>query len=735
LWVAPNGDDANPGTQGSPFRTPARALEAIGATAAGQPAGDAVTVVFADGTYRLARPLTFDPRRFGPNGPHVTLRAAPGANPVLSGAVQVKGWTLHDKSRKLYRAEVGSSESRQLYVDGIRATRARTGVPGGLDPAGFLPSPVVPAPPPAHQQSAETKPYVITGGIRYLPTPLNPASWRDPAKWTHLTDVEAVIETQWKMMIVPLAGLTPPRGKTPGLLTLRQPAWTNANLFFQTRPGTCEPDKPGIWSFWQVTRFENAFEFLDEPGEFYLDRGDPRRHVLYYIPRAGEDLATADVELPVLETLVEGIGTPERPVANLSFEGLTFAYASWLQPGGAQGYVSDQSGFLATGAASRPNVIGHLEEVERTHGNLRFAHVRNLRFVRNRFLLLGGAALDLGPGSQDVLVSRNTFRDTSAAAIQLGGVSKTDARPPVPGQATQRNTIENNLIVATGRDFVDSAAIFLGFASDTEVRHNTIAHVPWSGIAIGWGWGLLDAKSFPGLPCARSGQWGTFSTPTINRHNTIAHNRISHFLENRWDGGAIYSTGQQGLSMDDPLRIEGNVADHKSSGGGGNTFYTDGGSRYVLLRGNVSYENPIGRVNLGPPPQLGDPLPGPQIALLNVVPYGGDIGGCRTYGDIRYENNYWRELLIPLEERVLALLSTYASRLLKLQPPVDLYTKQGFFNVCPYIQDGVSYPTNLTYAGNRDILGEWEVPRSILDAAGVQPEPEEEPGSAAGTAH
>src|SRR5664279_4438751 len=92
---------------------------------------------------------------------------------------------------------------------------------------------------------------------------------------------------------------------------------------------------PGIGSFWQVTYFENAYEFLNEPGEWYVDdhSGD-----IFYIPRPGENLATADVELPVLEVLVEGIGTADRPVANLTFEGITFAYATWLEPGSGNGY-------------------------------------------------------------------------------------------------------------------------------------------------------------------------------------------------------------------------------------------------------------------------------------------------------------------------------------------------------------------------------------------------------------
>lgn len=698
-WVSPSGSDANAGTREAPFATLERAAGAIGAS------GDPEFVVYvADGTYRLERPLVFKP-----NGPVVEIRAAAGAKPVISGAVKIGGWTQIDKVRNIWRADAGKYVSRQLYVNGKRAVRARTDLPNGNIPAGFLPAPVLPAP--------NDQPYVIRGGIDYLTTPLNPEAWRDPATWHNRRDVEAVIRTQWKMMRVPVDDIIAPAGGKPGVILMRQPAWTNANLFFSTKPNSCDPDKPGIWSFWQVTEFENALEFLDRPGEWYLDRA---QHFLYYMPRRGEDMTTADVELPVRETLVEGIGAPGARVGNLTFEGLTFAYATWLGPDDADGYVADQSGQLVTGDTHVPNVIGHVREVVRTPGNLRFAYAHDITFRNDQFLHLGAVALDFGPGSQDNEIDRNTFSDISSSAIQLGGVAPEDARPNPPSRATTRNAITNNLIVQTGRDYTDTAAIFAGFTSHTEIRHNTISNVPWAGIAIGWGWGLIDQGMFPGVPCATRAMWGSFDTATINSRNVIANNRISHFIEDRWDGGAIYTTGQQGTSADDPLVIEGNVADNKAPASGGNTFYTDGGSRYLLLDSNVSFSNPIGRVNLGPLPQASAPLKYPPLALANILPYGGDSGGCRTYGDIHYTNNYWMEGSIPSEELALGLLSLLVSDLFKAKTPFDPYSAHGFFAPCPVAIDGVSYPTNLTYDNNHDIAGEWEVPKPIIDAAGVQ---------------
>jgi hypothetical protein len=699
IWVSPAGDDAAAGTRQAPFRTLRRAHEALRRSDASN-----ITLSIADGTYRLDEPLRFDGERFHPDGPRVTVRAMPAAKPVVSGAVKVEGWTLHDQSLNIYRANVGAHRSRQLYVDGKRATRART----TANPPGFCPSAVLPANP------SVDEPYVIRGGIEFIPTSLNPPRWSDPACWCNPSRIEAVIKTQWKMMSVPLAEIAPAGPSRKGLITLQQPGWTNANVFFDGSAG------PGIWSFWQVTYFENAYEFLDQPGEWYLDdtSGD-----IFYIPRPGENLATADVELPVLEVLVEGIGTADRPVANLTFEGITFAYATWLEPGSGNGYVADQSGFRLAGDGHRQNIIGHDQYVVRTPGNLRFEYARNIRFEHNTFEHMGAVALDFGSGSQSNRIARNRFEDISSAAIQLGGVAEVDHHPSRAAEYTSDNEISDNRIRATGRDFVDSAAIYAGFTRNTLIANNTISDTPWSGIALGWGWGLLDPGSFLGVPGGTHGMWGNYTTPTANSGNRVMRNDISAFLQDRWDGGAIYFNGQQGPSIADPLIVEGNIAHGKRVDGGGNVFYSDGGSRYVVFRGNALFDNPIGRVDLGPPPQKGDPLPYPSApSLANFFPYGGDIGGCRTYGDILYQGNYWRAGLIPLEETVIDVIESIVTWISQGKP-ADTYSSEGYFNICPYSVGNVVYPTGLVYVDNHDLpLGSLEVPPEILANAGVRPE-------------
>src|SRR5204863_6841408 len=120
-------------------------------------------------------------------------------------------------------------------------------------------------------------------------------------------------------------------------------------------------------------------------------------------------------------------------------------------------------------------------------------------------------------------------------------------------------------------------------------------------------------------------QWGDWPKPTQNGNSVVAGNTIRGFLGELWDGGAIYTTGFQGTSPANGLLVKNNTAYGKRTRAGGNTFYTDGGSRYIAVQGNTSYDNPIGVLDFGPPPRDGDPLPYSKVPSdANGLPYGSD---------------------------------------------------------------------------------------------------------------
>ena len=321
--------------------------------------------------------------------------------------------------------------------------------------------------------------------------------------------------------------------------------------------------------------------------------------------------------------LVDARGTLARPVSDIRFDGLAFAYATWMGVSGNQGYADDQTGFRVTGP-NQPQTFEHAEFTTRTPGNLRFAYDHDVTIRNDVFSHLGAVAVDFDTGSQHDTIADNRFSDISAAAIQLGGVEVVDHHPSRAGQVTRDNRIAGNTVTTAAQEFFDAAAIFVGYTARTTIIHNTLSDLPYTGISIGWGWGMTDPGRFPGCTGCPFESWKIYTTPTTSQGNRILDNKVSDYLKLLYDGGGIYSLGQQGTSLRNGELIAGNVVFGKAPSHGGNALYTDGGSRYITLRGNAGFDNPTGVDG-----------PGGQ-------PYGHDWGGCRPYGDIVWTGNRWQ---------------------------------------------------------------------------------------------
>ena len=633
-WVSTGGDDNSTGSASAPFLTLNRARLAVRHNKSRRQCP--INVNIRGGLYTLTSPLVFDAFDSGSTQAKVVYRAAPGnASPVtISGGIPVTDFSCTNLN--LCTANVADLPTglmpRQFYVNDQRAIRARSN-------------------------------YGQTANANYVRGP-DGYSALIPQTLTHPELVEAVTATQWKMMRCPVASMS---GTT---LVMQSPCWDNANTY------------PSPWNFQLLGWLENAPEFLTQPNTWYLDPYS--QQLTYYNSNAGNPSYAV---LPVLESLIELQGTAARPVANIAFKGLQFSYATWLGPNSNNGYVSDQSGNILLGTGYAPNTIGHQQITYKTPGNLtlRFAH--NITFDGNTFIHLGAAALDLDTGSQNTKVINNIFTDISSAAIEVGGISQQDMRPD-QAHRTSRNLISNNAISYTGQDYYDSAAIFVGFTTGTVITHNTINHTPWSGIAIGWGWGLFDKGSFPGLPSATPGMWGTYPTSTIASRNEISSNKFDHFLEKLWDGGAIYTNGAQGQSFADGLLIKLNVAEEKRPDAGSNIYYTDGGSQYVTLRQNVSLNDPVGTVDFGPC-FIGSSI-SPLCLGTGLISYGADMGGCLPVGELTYDENY-------------------------LANTIEFFGPQLCHN--DFIPP---YPVDLTFVNNIPTTSVAQVPNWILLQAGTQ---------------
>ena len=223
---------------------------------------DDITVQLTDGVYRQTAPLTFTAADSGTGGHTVVWQAAPSAHPVITGAKQVTGWTVADSGRNIWRADVGTGlDTRQLYVNGALATRART-------------------------QVTRSDFTASATGLRFTNSAL---TYLNNLANKNRVEVEAINSFTDRY--------SPVQSISNNLLTMQQPAWNNNAFGYDT---FTSPYRAG------PMYLENAYEFLDSAGEWYVNTGTG---TLYYIPRSGENMSSVDVEFPLLQSLVQVGGT------------------------------------------------------------------------------------------------------------------------------------------------------------------------------------------------------------------------------------------------------------------------------------------------------------------------------------------------------------------------------------------------------------------------------------------
>ena len=548
IYVSTAGNDAAPGTQNQPVRTLEHARDLVRARNGAMTAD--LTVFLASGTYRLTRTLTLDARDSGTGGHRILYTGTSTASrPVISGGVAVTGWKQVDATRNLWQAPALASlqNARQLYIDGVRATRTR----------GRLPVQVAP----------NDSGYTASNDVM--------ARWRDPAG---LEFVYTGGNSIWSEREVGLGGWTEPRCPVARIIgtaiVMAQPCWDNSTKRILLGPGQRTANLVGPASVGkQPAYIENAYELLGTPGQFYFDRA---ARVIFYTPRPGEDLAHADVEAPQLETLISGEG-----VHDLAFSGLEFSYAGWTGASSPEGFSEIQANYTLTGPRAwatqglcklAPGGDGQCPYGAWTKmpADVTLQHAQRVEFRNDDFLHLGAAGLDLGDGAQGDTVEGCAFSDISGNGIELGGVDQPLANG---ADVTHDDRIRNNHIWNIGAEFRGGIGIVAGYAHHVLVEHNQIDHTPYAAISMGWG-GWPDKIK-------QAGQ------DNYSQNNIVAHNRISQFMLVLADGGGIYTQGLTGPNLATGEKVTGNVVTDQF--GSGHAIYTDNGSCNITVSGNIIF--------------------------------------------------------------------------------------------------------------------------------------------------
>jgi hypothetical protein len=556
--VAVNGDDANPGTEDKPFATIEHARDVIQTISSNMQSP--IEVIIHGGAYGISQPIKFTENDSGQNGHDIIYRAAEGETPIFSGGINVTNWKKVPDT-PLWKVTLQNVKTfRQMYVNGVRAQRAvsQTQVTGNGWVAGD---------------------FGKRDGIA-IPS----ANLPDLSR---AQDLELHWIYDWKDMRLLVKDIVKNSDGTKTIL-MKQPYYEFALRMEQSGNGHYWIPKYDVPFY-----LENAFELLDESSEWYYN---PDTQELFYMPREGEDMNTADVIIPQTQDLLEITGgIVGQEVHNLVFDGLTFAYAGWTRASeiGTFGYQAQN---LITRIGSEGDSYF---EMTPAHVQVNSAH--DIRFERCRFEHLGAVGLDLNNNVYNVTIQGNLFQDISDGAIVAGHWKHAYITSPVIQATSHDNLIANNLITDVGTEYWGAPAITAYYVNNIRIVHNEISNVSHTGISLGWGWaGFLDS--------------------TTAHDNLIANNLITDLLRRARDGGGIYTLGQEPEAV-----IEGNVVRRMNNDYG--CFYTDEGSSFITLRNNVCDTAPGWLSVQGP------------LLINNFTTSVHDINIINTYTNVQHMQN------------------------------------------------------------------------------------------------
>ena len=321
----------------------------------------------------------------------------------------------------------------------------------------------------------------------------------------------------------------------------------------------------------------NAKELLDKEGEWYLDA---RTSKLYYIPRKGENMKTAEVIVPAVETLLKVEGTPDTPVKDVTFEGITFSYATWMRPS-VSGHAPLQAGMYMIEAyklrpkMDRPNGDHKLDNqgwVGRPASAVSLNCAENVSFSKCTFEHNASTGLDYHLYIKGGSVDRCTFRDIGGNGILAGSFGPESHEAHLPYAPADGRiictglSITNNLITDVTNEDWGCVGIGAGFVKDIKICDNEISDVSYTGISMGWGWNQQV--------CSMS-------------NNLVSGNLIYHYAKHMYDTAGIYTLGSQPHSF-----IENNVVrdiytpTYVHDPNHWFYLYTDEGSSYITVRNN-----------------------------------------------------------------------------------------------------------------------------------------------------
>ena len=526
IYVSLQGNDKNLGTKEAPFNTLNRAInQAREWRRLNRPeVAGGIYIRLEEGVYAQRNSLFLRPEDSGtPDSPTV-ICAVDGAHPVISGGVAVTGWkrgcnhpAIPEKLRqKIWSAEaplIGNRrvETRQMWVNGHKVQRAAQFPDGGLE------------------RMIDFNPEEQT-----ITIPVSQSL--NSERLQNAGQLEMIVHQRWAIAILRVKSIDVKDGQA--VVSFHEP---ESHLeFAHPWPQPVIGGEKGNSSFCLT----NALELLDQPGEWFQEYPSG---TIYYYPQADENMETAEVIIPALETLVTIDGTLSRPVKHIQFNGITFAHTSWMRPS-YQGHVTLQGGFPLLDAykLQEPGLPekAELENqawITRPETAIRVRGAEHIDFKHCTFRHLSSTGLDYEWAVTASSVEDCQFTDIGGTALLVGAFPDGGLETHIPfipadvRELCSHITIRNNFISNVTNEDWGCVGIGAGYVRNMDISHNEVCHLNYSGICVGWGWTSLESGM-----C----------------NNRIEANYVHHFARRLYDAGGLYTLSNQPGSVMRNNRIE-----------------------------------------------------------------------------------------------------------------------------------------------------------------------------------
>lgn len=447
-----------------------------------------------------------DPRWMDPPATHM---------PIVSGGKAISGWSNTTVNgvdawvTEIPEVADGDWEFHQLFVNGRRAERSRWPKAGWFR---------------MEEVNNETR-------LNFRVSERD-ARDIDLENLSNFNDVQAVVLHRWVETRMRLDSYNPETRWMDMLPPAPDPVFT--------LDGSHPIHGAGFAAYY----FDNVFETMSEPGEWYLDRPSGR---LYYIPLPGEEMATSHVVAPHLKELfrITGSAAGNAGTTNQCIWNVTFRQIAFL-------HTQVDALDIHTGTGNSPYNSGR--------GAIHYRFARAPLVEACLFGHVGELAVEFAEETVGGVLSSNIFRSLAFGSFKMWQSNQVSNIQQRSGWAH----IHDNDVKGYGLYWHGGVGLMTGETVFTTIEHNHVRGGPYSAIRASGGNVLLR-----------------FSFANTVRKN-LAHDAGQGILS---DLAGIYAAGKSVHSV-----VEGNVVyniqarDYQSQ-----TVYLDGQAEFWTVRNNWLY--------------------------------------------------------------------------------------------------------------------------------------------------